>query len=257
MSRTASFIFRISLTFCFLISGSAFEWAAAVEKPAQEASAAGLDQGRIGLADKTSLLGVGAEIATRVNHKSNLRAGFNVMGYSRSFDNDGVSYNGHLRMRTFEAHYDFFPWARSFHLSPGVLAFLADPITANALVPGNQSITLGGASYSSDPSNPLRISGKANFNHAAPMITVGFGNLVHRDSKRFSIPFEIGVAFQGAPKTVLNLAGNICDSPGTNCRSAADPTVQQNVVAEQNKINNDVRAFKVYPIISVGFGYKF
>jgi len=33
--------------------------------------------------------------------------------------------------------------------------------------------------------------------------------------------------------------------------------VQSNVVAEQGKINKSVSAFKVYPIISVGFGYKF
>jgi hypothetical protein len=33
--------------------------------------------------------------------------------------------------------------------------------------------------------------------------------------------------------------------------------VQSNVVAEQAKINKDTSAFKVYPIISIGFGYKF
>ena len=257
MWKLAGVSFCVLLASTVLVAGSAPGSAAAVEKSAARVSSGTSDRGRFGLAVKTSLLGVGAETAARVTHRGNIRAGFNVMGYSRSFDKDGVSYHGHLRMRTFEAHYDFFPWARSFHISPGVLAFLGDPITANALVPGNQSITFGGASYSSDPANPLRISGKGNFNRAAPMITVGFGNLVHRDSKRFSIPFEVGVAFQGAPKTSLNLAGNICDSPGTNCRSVADPTVQQNVVAEQNKINNDIRAFKVYPIISLGFGYKF
>lgn len=34
-------------------------------------------------------------------------------------------------------------------------------------------------------------------------------------------------------------------------------SVQKDVIAEQNKLNNDIKAFKVYPIISVGFGYKF
>ena len=68
----------------------------------------------------------------------------------------------------------------------------------------------------------------------------------------------MGVAFQGSPKATLNLACNVCDSPGINCRSvASDPTVQSNIVAEQTKVNNSLSFFKAYPIISVGFGYSF
>jgi hypothetical protein len=89
-------------------------------------------------------------------------------------------------------------------------------------------------------------------------VTVGWGNLVPRSNKRFSIPFEIGIAFQGSPQTTLNLTGNVCDSPGVNCRSiAGDSVVQSQLRTEQTKINNSLSLFKVYPIISIGFGYKF
>ena len=230
---------------------------APVAEPAATTANAGGDQGRVGFAVKGSLLGVGAEVATRVTHRTNARAGFNVLGYSRTFDKDGISYGGHLSFRTVEAHYDIFPWAGSFHISPGMLAYFGNPITAAAVVPGNSQFTLGGVSYYSDPNKPLSASGRINFNQVSPMITVGFGNLVHRDSKRFSVPFEVGVAFQGSPKATLNLGGNVCDAPGVNCRAALDATVQNNVVAEQTKINNSMSFFKVYPIISVGFGYKF
>jgi hypothetical protein len=215
-----------------------------------------------GLGVKASLLGVGAEVATRVTHRTNARVGFNVLGYSRDFSKDGISYNGHLDFRTVEAHYDIFPWARSFHVSPGVLAYIGNPITANAAVPGNQSFTLGGQTYYSDPSAPMTASGKVNFNQVSPMVTVGWGNLVRRDSKHFSIPVEFGVAFQGSPKSTLNLAGNVCTggpagSLGATCTNTSDPTVQSNVLSEQTKINKSMSPFKVYPIISVGFGYKF
>jgi hypothetical protein len=144
-------------------------------------------------------------------------------------------------------------------VSPGVLVYAGDPITASASVPPNQSFTLGGVDYTSDPTNPITGSGKIDFNRAAPMITVGWGNLVSRkEGKHFTVPFEIGVAFQGSPKASLALGGNVCDSSGLNCRSAAtDTIVQSNVVSEQNKINNSMSFFKVYPIISMGFGYKF
>jgi hypothetical protein len=220
------------------------------------------DSGMVGIGVKASLLGVGAEAATRVSHRTNARVGFNILGYSRNFGKDGINYNGHLSFRTIEAHYDIFPWAGSFHISPGLLDYIGNPITASALVPGNQSFTLGGQTYYSDPSSPVRAGGRVNFNQVAPVATIGWGNLVHRDSKRFSIPVEFGVAFQGSPKTTLNLAGNVCapgpaGSLGTTCTSTASPSVQSNVVAEQGKINKNLAPFKAYPIISVGFGYKF
>jgi hypothetical protein len=217
------------------------------------------DSGTVGVGVKVSTLGAGAEAAVRVTHRTNLRAGFNVIEYSRGFNKDGVAYNGQLNFKTFEAHYDIFPFAKSFHISPGVLVYAADPITATETVPGNQSFTLGGVNYISDPADPVNGSGKITFNRAAPMVTVGWGNLVSRkEGKHFSVPFEVGVAFQGAPKASLALAGSVCDSTGVFCRSvASDPTVQSNVVSEQNKINNSMSFFKAYPIISLGFGYKF
>jgi len=208
---------------------------------------------------KVSTLGVGAEVAARVLWRANLRAGFNVLGYSRTFNKDGISYNGHLAFRTVEGHFDFFPWAENFHIGPGVISYIGDPIKARATVTGNQNFTLGGVTYYSDPASPTNANGKIDFNQIAPIVTLGWGNLVpRRKSKRFSVPFEIGAAFQGSPKATLGLSGNVCTSPGVNCVNAAsNPNVQINVLAEQNKINNSMSFFKVYPIISVGLGYKF
>lgn len=217
------------------------------------------DSGRIGVSVKASTLGGGGEVAVRVTHRTNLRAGFNVISYSRGFDKDGIAYHGQLDFKTFEAHYDIFPWAKSFHISGGVLVYATDPITATALVPANQSFTLGGVTYFSDSTNPVSGSGKIVFNRVAPTITIGWGNLVPRSrSKHFSMPFEVGVAFQGSPKATLELGGSLCETPGTNCRSvASDAAVHSQIVSEQNKVNDSMSFFKVYPIISVGFGYKF
>jgi hypothetical protein len=90
------------------------------------------------------------------------------------------------------------------------------------------------------------------------MATIGWGNLVPRSHRHFSVPVEVGVVFQGSPKANLNLVGNVCDSPGVNCRSiASDPTVQSNILAEQTRVTNSMSFFKFYPVISVGFGYSF
>ncbi len=241
-------------------SSPSTETPAAVQPSSESSSSrANADLGHVGAAVKVSLLGVGGEVAVAVTHHTNVRAGFNMISYSRGFDKDGISYAGKLDFKTFEAHYDIFPWAKSFHISPGVLVYAGDPITATATVPGSQSFSLGGVSYSSDPSNPITGTGKIDFNRAAPMITVGWGNLVSRkEGAHFVVPFEMGVAFQGSPKASLTLSGNACDSTGDNCQNAAtNSTIQSNVISEQNKVNNSMSFFKAYPIISLGFGYKF
>lgn len=259
--RTAIFSCSLLVFGCLTAAGQAVQGAEpASPPPAARGSQWNNDSGSFGVGVKVTSLGPGAEVAVRVNHRSNVRAGFNMITYDRSFDKDGVSYAGQLQFKTFEAHYDFFPSAGNFHVSPGLLVYLGDPITATATVPVNQSFSLGGTTYYSDPGNPSHGSGRINFNQVAPVVTVGWGNLVSRkEGKHFSVPFEVGVAFQGAPKATLNLAGNVCvTAPGVDCVNAAtDPTVQNNVVAEQNKVNNDMSFFKVYPIISIGIGYKF
>ncbi|HET9408299.1 MAG TPA: hypothetical protein VFO39_13750 [Candidatus Sulfotelmatobacter sp.] len=231
--------------------------AAPAPSPVAAPSSSGMSD-RIGVGVKVSFLGAGIEAATRVTQKTNFRAGFNMFSYSRGFGKDGVSYNGSLDFKTVEGHFDIFPFGGGFRVSPGFLAYIGDPITASAAVPGGKQFSLGGTQYISDPTVPVTGRGKINFNSAAPTVTFGWGNLVSRkEGKHFSVPVELGVAFQGSPKATLGLAGNVCDTTGTNCRSVSDPTVQANIVSEQTKVNNSMSFFKVYPIISVGFGYKF
>jgi hypothetical protein len=209
-----------------------------------------------GIAIKASLLGVGAEAAVPVLPHINLRSGFNEFGYDRTFHKDGVDYAGQLQFRSAETHVDWFPFHGSFHVSPGVLIYNGNQITANASVPGGQSFTLNGTSYTSDPSDPVIGTGKISFNKTGPMLSLGFGNLVPRHH-RFSVPVEIGAIYTRPPNMALNLTGSACDSTGLYCNSIpSDPSIQANVEAESAKIQKDMSSFKFYPVISIGFGVK-
>jgi hypothetical protein len=111
--------------------------------------------------------------------------------------------------------------------------------------------------FVSDPANPVKGTGKLDFHRPGPSVTVGWGNLLPHIAKRFTVPFEAGVVYQGAPKATLSLSGNVCGAALTNCRTVSDPTFQSHVQSEQTKINNDINFFQAYPIISIGFGLKF
>jgi len=207
---------------------------------------------------KISLLGIGGEVAVPITDKMDIRAGFNGFSYDRNFDKDGVSYAGHLNFRSAEAHYDWFPFGGSFHLSPGMLIYNGNKITADAAVAGGQSFDLDNTTYTSDPNNPVHGNGKIDFKKVAPILTIGWGSLLPGNGRHWSIPFEIGAAYQNAPRATLSLAGGACDSTGLNCRDInSDPSVLSNVQAEQDKLNKDMTSFKFYPLISVGFGYRF
>ncbi len=211
----------------------------------------------VGAGVSFSLLGVGIAAATPLSLRTNLRVGFNMLGYSRSFQADGINYDGVLKLRSFETLLDWYPFRGSFHVTPGALLYNGNRLNANASVPANERFTLNSVSFVSDPATPVTGTGTLKFNPAAPMALFGWGNVVPR-TKRLSLGVEAGVVFQGAPKTTLNLTGDVCDLSEKHCAPiSSDPMAQADIQAEQNKLTNDVNPFQYYPVLRVGFGYKF
>jgi hypothetical protein len=219
---------------------------------------------RLGVGAKVSTLGIGIEAATGVTSHSNVRGGFNMFSYSRDFSRDGINYGGELKLRSIEAHYDWFIF-HGLHVSAGLLVNNRNRVEASAGVPGGQSFTLGGNTYTSNPANPVTGPARIDFskNKVSPMLTLGVGNLLRRSGRRFSISFEGGVVFQSSPQATLNLAGSACFT-GVCQNIASHPQLQNDVAAEQNKINEGLPPYdtihtvlKYYPVVSIGFGYRF
>jgi len=209
---------------------------------------------------KVGVLGIGFEAATPLSMHLNLRAGGNFFNYTDTLTSDGITYNANLRFRSSEASLDYFPWAKSFHISPGALLYNGNQVTGNANVPAGQTFTLNGTTYTSSASDPVSGNGSVTFNKAAPKLTVGWGNLIPRSGRHFSVPVELGFAYVGDPKVVLNLNGTACYTyeGAPYCADVAtDPTIHANVVAQQQKLANDAADARFFPILSAGFAYRF
>jgi len=207
-------------------------------------------------------LGAGIQGAVSVTKLSNVRVGFNAFSYSDTFNKDGITYSGTLKLRSAQVTWDqYIPHLGGFHISPGALIYDGNAGTANANISGGQSFSLGSQTYYSGNTNPVTGTGAISFNKAAPMILFGFGNLLPRSQRHFGISLEAGVVFQGSPNAKLNLNGTAClnaaQTAATCLNAATDPTVQANVTSENTKLNNDLNPFKYYPVISLGFSYKF
>jgi hypothetical protein len=215
----------------------------------------------VGVAVSVGTLGIGGQAAFPLSQRTNLRAEGNFFSYnSATYTNDGIDYTGTLKLHSAEALLDWFPFGGSFRLSPGVQFYSGVGASATLAVPPGQSFTLNHVSYISSAAVPVTGTATLTSNVAAPMFTFGWGNIVPRhEHSHISIPVELGFVYQGAPKVSIVLAGRACDTSTLNCRDVkTDTGIQSNLAAQQKIVSDDIgQYFRFYPVVSIGFGYKF
>jgi len=214
---------------------------------------------RFGTAVRVSTLGVGLDVAVPLGKKANIRGGFNTFSLSHDFDLDGIDLAVDMRLRSFVAQLDYYPFGGGFHLSPGVMLYNGNGVRGLATVSSGTTFDLGDEiNLMSNPANPVVGSLDVSFPRVAPSLVLGWGNLIPRGNRRWSIPFEIGVIYSRSPTAALNLAGSACSRPNTNCRNlATDAGLQNNVLKSQNEINDSIAPLKIIPVVSLGFSFKF
>ena len=201
-------------------------------------------------------LGAGVELATPLSRSLNLRSGINFLPFNDLFTVDGLNYNAKLHLQSSTSTIDWFPGRHSFHISPGIL-YSRNSLSAITSVGPGQSFTLGDQSFVNSVNDPVAGNAAVVFPHQiAPMLTVGFGNIIPRSGRHFSVPFEIGAAYTGAPQIHVNLNGTACTTDG--CVSfATNAEAQASLKQEVSDINETLKRIPVYPIVSLGFAYHF
>lgn len=215
---------------------------------------------RLGVDANVGTLGVGVEIATPLATRFNLRASGNFFRYNTNINRGGLIYATALDMRSAQASLDWFPWRNAFHLSPGVMFYNGIQMTANIQAPANTSFTINGATFYSDPSDPLTGYGKVTFPTVGPQLTIGLGNMIPRSNhKHFSFPIDAGVVYFGSGTILLNFSGSECLAPGgVFCQKASSsPNFQADVAAAKSQVRTYVNYFGLYPILRMGVSYKF
>ncbi len=210
----------------------------------------------VALGIKADTLGAGLELATPLSRSFNLRTGANIFAFGYAFNIDGVDYDSDLHFRSAQVNLDWFPFHGRFHISPGVL-YARNSLTAVASVSPGAYFELGDQGFINTVDDPLHGTASVKFPHqTAPTIMIGLGNLIPRNGKHLSIPIEVGAAFTGRPTINVQLNGTACTNEG--CFDAAkDPDVQQGLADEITKLNKRLRNIPVYPLVSIGFAYRF
>jgi hypothetical protein len=204
-----------------------------------------------------SSLGWGVQAARPLPHRSDLRGGFNFFTYNTSFTEDGADYATDVRLRSVNVQFDKYLLA-GFFASGGALVWNGNKGESKVSVAGGQSFSLGNVSYISNAANPVHGDSAITFQKFAPLLSLGYGNLASKG--HFAYTVEAGVAFHGTPQATLSLAGSACTSTilGVICQDiATNPGIQNDVAAQQQKINDDISNYRYYPILQFSIGYKF
>ncbi len=221
----------------------------------------------VGISD----MGGNVQVATNLDRYINLRATGNYFDYTaNNISISGYTANGTAKMATGGASVDFYPFPNhGFRLSPGVLFYNKNALSANVTVTGGTKITLNGTDYYSSTTNPIVGAGTVNLHNQNPAFTMttGWGNMISRTGGHWSFPFELGVALVGAPQVNLGFtSGQACNSPnpstpGTVCVDVsgptADPVFVNNLNSQIAKYDQDINMLKYYPILSFGVSYNF
>jgi hypothetical protein len=201
-------------------------------------------------------LGASAELATPVSRSFNLRSSLNIFAFNYPFTIDGLNYDARLHLKSTGTMLDWFPRHRAFHISPGML-YVNNTLTSGASVGAGQTFQLGSQSYLNSIDDPVNGSASVVFPRKyAPMLLLGFGNIIPRSGRHLSLPVEFGAAYTGAPQIGVTLSGTACAQQGC-VNFAQNQQAQTNLKAEIYKLNEDLKRVPVYPILSMGVAYHF
>jgi hypothetical protein len=210
----------------------------------------------IAIGFKADTLGAGIELVTPVSRSFNLRSSINVFALDYPFTIDGINYDARLHLKSSETTLDWFPGRHGFHISPGIL-YVKNTLTAPAFVGPGQAFVLGSQTFINSVDDP--VSGSASVVYPrtfAPMLLLGYGNIIPRSGRHLSVPFEFGLAYTGAPQINVALNGTACITQG--CVSfAGNPQAQTYVNQEVHILNEDLKRVPVFPILSLGLAYHF
>ncbi len=185
---------------------------------------------------KVSSLGISAEGIRSIGPSFNARLGISVFSYT--YDGGGgtedYSYSANLKLLSFSILGDWFPFQNFFRISGGFFVNLnKGDMTLNPA----KTYTVGGSVYT--PEKLGNLSAVIDFNKIAPYLGIGIGNPTAGPSG-FDFSLDIGTYYQGSPNVDLSATGLL------------QPSAEQGPIIEDN-----LKWFKFYPVLSLGISYKF
>ena len=197
------------------------------------------------VAVKGGTYGVGVELEYGLGSRFGARLQLDGGTISHSLNKTSVDYDGHFRFKNALALADWHPFAGSWRMSAGFV-YNDNRIDLTAK-PTNGSFTINGNTYPAASVGSLH--GTLDFNKVSPYLGTGWG--ISPSGKGFFGSVDLGVIWQ--PQNV-SLTG-VCGAPILS--TPACNQLQIDVAAEQASLQEQTDAFRWWPLLQLGFGWRF
>jgi hypothetical protein len=209
---------------------------------ASNASAGMFEELDISVGLKASTVGVGGEVAWKINHYFVVRGGANWIGFGTDRKIDQIDYDFDLEFLNGSAFVDVHPFQNGFRITGG--AFIGTNKVDLKATP-DEPIEIGDITFT--PAEIGTLKGKVDLNTFAPY--AGFGWVSgHKKRSGFQFYVDLGVKFGGDPNVKLTSVDGLLSS---------DPTLLNEIDEEIKKIEDDLELLGFYPVIQLGFTYRF
>ncbi len=187
-----------------------------------------------------STLGYGADLAFQMTDTVDVRVGLNQFKKNIDKTSGNLNYTGDLKLSSFGLLADWHLFNGVTHLTAGLMGN-GNKLSMTATAAANTNYTINGATYNSGPTGGA-LTTAVDFNKTAPYL--GFGWSGRPKNSGFSFNSDFGIMFQGSPKATVTATG----------WSGAASTLTSDAQAQ---LNEDLKNYKYYPVISIGVGYAF
>jgi len=195
---------------------------------------------------RVSSLGVGLEGAAGVMPDLNVRGGIYGFQYSYSGTESGNEYEFDLELFSAAGLVDYHLLGGGFRVSGGVL-FNGNGIDAVGETALGTTYEIGGEVYTIDEVGEF--TGDVEFSSLAPYAGIGWGNMAS-GKPGLGLLLDLGVVFQGSPSVALGTEKVLDDA-------RAQEELEANLAAEEADMEDGLKEFKFYPVLSVGVRYTF
>lgn len=186
--------------------------------------------------------GFGGGVATG-GDKLSTRLSLNGWNKTITQSDSNGDYTGNLKLQSFLALVDWYPASGTFRTTFGLAANgNKATMTANST---SGFYTFNGTQYAVGEVSSF--TAEVKFNTIAPYLGVGWGNPV-ATGKGWGFIMDLGILFQGSPKVTSTVTCGV---------TAQCAQLQSDVAAGAAQLEEDLKDFKYYPVVSLGVSYHF
>lgn len=191
--------------------------------------------------------GAGGHVIFPMEKTLNARFGANYFTHKYNASASTLSYTMKAKLQTIDILFDWHLIEGSQFRLTGGAVYNGNKVSMVARKDSNGIYNINGKNYNASDVGIL--NGGFEYNKGAPYIGVGWGNALSTD-KRWNFTADFGALWQGHPNGRLVNSG--CTAVAATCILIA-----RDVAVEQIKMEADVQAYRVYPVLRAGMSYRF